>query len=644
MPNREQKNKINHLIKKCEILIVSLSISFCLLPTEIHAALIDPKIQEKQKINTTIQTATGTLKIEEKVSPFEPIFPELNIRIPGLKFGDTTLNPAQEITVPYLGQYIAAIYKYLIGASIIVAAVMIAYGGFLYIVSSSGISVSQGKEYIKDALIGLFLVLAANTILFTLRGQNDPLNALKVKIIRKQAFSYLAGNQDAPNTLGEMGIQPRSRNPDNVAPDNERTCDPNLIDTDSDDPKAAAAKANCSAARSGSRSQAGSGSGSPGKSASKGKAKPNPDKEYIPPPSTAKYPTDLTIPKECPGRDPLVNPKEFAMLGKVRLYPSSRLALYDKKRNLKLDEKVIMAYLKEQSLTGVPAGTLLGQMLTETWNKCVLLSLFEPTISSCGGGDATKYYNFGGIGCTAKDVPSDICPNVAFGTYFIIGQQSQKMSISADDPNGPNPRFNRFIPGRETVCMEAARSSSRANYNNCGPKCYPQKSHASARFDGNEYWYESVQCSRKFDSPQEFLANHLGFIKYCMPYNDSVYKFAYCIGASTYAGVTGDKGPLIAAIIERNCLCGSKDSSGCKRDIELEQKLKNGVIKKRNLFVEGATCIKRDQETNKCLQRGAKPNSEIDYANIITSLKEIGIDPKEAPGDVSGVLYAETKE
>jgi hypothetical protein len=125
-----------------------------------------------------------------------------------------------------------------------------------------------------------------------------------------------------------------------------------------------------------------------------------------------------------------------------------------------------------------------------------------------------------------------------------------------------------------------------------------------------------------------------------MPYNDSVYKFAYCIGASTYAGVTGDKGPLIAAIIERNCLCGSRDSSGCKRDLELEQKLKNGVIKKRNLFVEGRTCDKRDPNTNKCLQFG-KPG-EIDYAGIISSLKGVGIDPRQAPGDVSGVLYSQT--
>ena len=591
-----------------------LAYCICFSATSVHAAAI-PTIQ------ANLKTPSSTVKIEQKASPFEPIFPELNVQIPGLKFGDITLDPSQKANVPYLAQYISAIYKYLVGASIIAAAIMITYGGFLYITGSSGLKIGEGKEYIQDALIGLFLVLAANTILYTITGKaENQLQPLKVQIVRKEVFSYMAGNQDAPGTLTEVGIQPRSKPAENVAPDNARTCDPGSIDADASDSEAAAAKGNCTQA---------------------GTPQPKPadaDKEYIPPPSTAKFPTDLTIPKECPGRDPSVD-QGMAMLGKTPLYPSNRLALNDKKTGTVLDEKVINAYLAEQSRTGVPAGTLLGQMLTETWNKCVLLRLFDKSITQCGGGDEAKYFNFGGIGCTANQVPADICPHVAFGKYFIIGKQKELASVGPDDDLGPNTRWNKFISGRESVCMDAARSSTRETYTNCGPKCYPQPSHASTRINGDEYWYQSVQCSRKYNNAEEFLASHLGFVRYCMPYNDSVYKFAYCIGASTYAGVTGDKGPLIAAIIERNCLCGSRDSSGCKRDLELEQKLKNGVIKKRNLFVEGRTCDKRDPNTNKCLQFG-KPG-EIDYAGIISSLKGAGIDPRQAPGDVSGVLYSQ---
>jgi hypothetical protein len=81
------------------------------------------------------------------------------------------------------------------------------------------------------------------------------------------------------------------------------------------------------------------------------------------------------------------------------------------------------------------------------------------------------------------------------------------------------------------------------------------------------------------------LDSHLGFVKPCLPYQDSVYKFAYCVGASTYAGVTGAKGLVIAEIIERNCLCDpSTDSLGCARNKELEDKLAKNIIKKRNLY------------------------------------------------------------
>lgn len=567
-------------------------------------------------------SATPTTQ-QIKASPFEPIFPELNVSIPGLKFGDISLDASQKLNVPYLAQYIAAVYKYLIGASIIAAAIMVSYGGFLYITSASGAKIADGKQYIQDALIGLVLVLSASTIIYTVTGRGEnQLQSLKVQLVRKELYSYMAGNQDAPGTLAEIGIQPRSKAPTNVAPTNNRSCNPAAIDTEDPNPTEAADEGNC-----------GPTAGIPG-------SKPvDSDKEYIPPPSTAKFPTDLTIPKECPGRDPSIDKDKMAILGKTPLYPSSRLALSDTKSGSTLNEKVIMDYLKEQSLTGVPAGTLLGQMLTETWNKCVLLRLFDPSIGSCGGGDAAKYFNFGGIGCTATQVPADVCPHVAFGNYFIQGKGPTIYTVSADDPEyGPNARWNKNISGRESVCQEAARSSTRSTYTNCGPSCYPQPSHASIRYNEQEIWYQSVQCSRKYNNAQEFLASHLGFVKYCMPYNDSVYKFAYCIGASTYAGVTGNKGPLIAAIIERNCLCGSRDSSGCKRDLDLEQKLINGVIKKRNLFVEGRTCDKRDPKTNKCLQYG-KPG-DIDYNGIISSLKSIGIDPRQAPFDDTGVIYA----
>ncbi len=92
--------------------------------------------------------------------------PQLNIAIPGVS-GQTVVTDGAYQVSPWFGTYVSSVYRYLVGASIIAAAIMVTYGGFLYITSSSIQGTSDGKEYVKNALIGLFLVLASVTILST---------------------------------------------------------------------------------------------------------------------------------------------------------------------------------------------------------------------------------------------------------------------------------------------------------------------------------------------------------------------------------------------------------------------------------------------------------------------------------------------
>jgi hypothetical protein len=93
--------------------------------------------------------------------------PTLNVAIPGLVFSTAVTTKGGTVTVPFFAQYVAAIYRYLIGIAAVAAAVMLVYGGFLYIVAQTGAKVRQGKDIITDALIGLALVLGAYIILNT---------------------------------------------------------------------------------------------------------------------------------------------------------------------------------------------------------------------------------------------------------------------------------------------------------------------------------------------------------------------------------------------------------------------------------------------------------------------------------------------
>ncbi len=272
-----------------------------------------------------------------------------------------------------------------------------------------------------------------------------------------------------------------------------------------------------------------------------------------------------TIPLDCPGRS--------RSSGGVNAYYS-----FDYKGTT-LTPETIQKYLEEQERTGIPAAVIMAQMFNEGGGSCPVVNLFGSP-ATCGGLHSANY-NFGGIGCTQTQVPADACAHLAFtkaGVGAPPGKGTAAFEMSVAD-------VNRYWNSKiHPNCTKLITETTRDTYQNCGPVCYPQKSHTTVRIDGKEIWIQSVQCSRKFDGPQAFLDAHLRAVKACIPYNDSVYKFAYCIGASTYASA-GQKAKVLADIIERNCLCDpAHDSMGCQRDRKLEQDIANETVKKTNLF------------------------------------------------------------
>lgn len=109
---------------------------------------------------------------------------KLNIPIPGVEFADAVIQQDSYIIAPQLSQYISGIERYMIGIAITAAAVMIVYGGFLYIVASSGASVKTGKSVIVDAVIGLILVLGCVTILGTVNPNLVSPTSLKLNNVK----------------------------------------------------------------------------------------------------------------------------------------------------------------------------------------------------------------------------------------------------------------------------------------------------------------------------------------------------------------------------------------------------------------------------------------------------------------------------
>lgn len=125
--------------------------------------------------------------VSQEPAPFVPVVPELGVPIPGFEF-----TPATEengiVSVPYLSQYINAIYRYMTAIVLTVAIVMVMIGGFKYLLSATPLGVSDGKKMITDSLIGMTLVLGAYVILNTVNPSLTSLNTLTFERINAAEY------------------------------------------------------------------------------------------------------------------------------------------------------------------------------------------------------------------------------------------------------------------------------------------------------------------------------------------------------------------------------------------------------------------------------------------------------------------------
>lgn len=131
-------------------------------------------------------SASKTIPSSEKRA-FNPITPELGVPIPGMTLSPPT-QANQKVTIPFLAQYIAGGYRYALRIALVAAIIMVVYGGFRYLIGSAFSDVTRGKEIVKDAIMGLLILLGGYLILQTvnpnvLQLQNIELQSIETEII-----------------------------------------------------------------------------------------------------------------------------------------------------------------------------------------------------------------------------------------------------------------------------------------------------------------------------------------------------------------------------------------------------------------------------------------------------------------------------
>jgi hypothetical protein len=127
--------------------------------------------------------------------------PGISIKIPGLDF--TQINKVDEegyLYIPWIAEYMTALYKFLIGIVSIVAVVMIIIQGARVVTSGGGEAKMDAYKKIFRAIIGLVIAWGSYAILYNVNPNLVTFNALKVQYIKTEYMpDYNAQPDDNPS-------------------------------------------------------------------------------------------------------------------------------------------------------------------------------------------------------------------------------------------------------------------------------------------------------------------------------------------------------------------------------------------------------------------------------------------------------------
>jgi len=96
----------------------------------------------------------------------KPVLPKLQVEIPGFEGFTEEIEPEEgRFVIPWLGEYWIALYKWAVRAISVLAVVMIIIAGVQWMLAAGNVGqISQAKDRITGALIGLVLILGTNLI------------------------------------------------------------------------------------------------------------------------------------------------------------------------------------------------------------------------------------------------------------------------------------------------------------------------------------------------------------------------------------------------------------------------------------------------------------------------------------------------
>lgn len=159
---------------------------------------------------------------------YEVTIPVLQIPIPGFAsftpgiiIGEVGGN--LWLILPWIGEYIAAIYKYTVGITGILAGIMIVIGGLIWLTAGgSAERVSTARNFIESAMVGLVIALTSYLLLYAINPKLTEFESLKIKLIEREGMEIRQGAAATTTTTvqGRTGEQTEGE----IAPSGPASC------------------------------------------------------------------------------------------------------------------------------------------------------------------------------------------------------------------------------------------------------------------------------------------------------------------------------------------------------------------------------------------------------------------------------------
>ncbi len=168
IPGKTTKTSTNHDPTQCAVL-------------QVNAKKANPTVKDEVKCTWALKAA-GTAGKPKTPGPAPITAPTLHVPLPGLNFTKsiTQEQHGDPITIPWLAEYATAAYQYFTGVGIIVAIIIIMIGGIQWMTAANSGRLGKAQEKIRNATMGLMLLVGSYLILFTINPNILSFKALEL--------------------------------------------------------------------------------------------------------------------------------------------------------------------------------------------------------------------------------------------------------------------------------------------------------------------------------------------------------------------------------------------------------------------------------------------------------------------------------